>query len=101
MESDKYPKASFKGKILEYSKEKLMGGQSYSAIVEGILTIRGVEKELTADMGLHLKNKEITGNSKFIVKPGDFKIKIPAVVKDNIASEIEVSVETKFEPYSK
>jgi polyisoprenoid-binding protein YceI len=101
MESDKYPRATFKGEILEYSKEKLLGGQSYLASVDGILSIRGIEKELRVEVELQLKNKQITGYSKFIVKPEDFKIKIPAVVKDNIAKKIEVSVKTKLEPYSR
>ena len=101
MDSDKFPKSSFKGKILDYSKEKLMSGEAYSAQGKGVLTIRGIEKEITADADLQLLKDQIEGHSKFIVKPADFKIKIPAVVKDNIAKEIEVTVKTRFEPYSK
>ena len=101
MESDKFPKASFKGKIIGYSKEKLTDGQLYSADVVGVLTIRGVDKELSVNVDLQLENKQIEGFSKFKVKPVDFEIEIPALVKDNIATEIEVSVKTKFELYSK
>ena len=101
MDSDKYPKATFKGKILDYSKDKLMSGEKYSPKVEGVLVIRGIEKELIADADLQMKKKQIEGTSKFIAKPADFEIKIPAVVRENIAKEIEVTVKTRFEPYSK
>ncbi len=99
MESDNYPKATFKGKILDYDKAALLSGQPYKVKVEGKLLIRGIEKDLTTDVELIKEGNFIKGETLFIAKPSDFDIKIPALVKDNIAKEIEVTVKTKFEPY--
>lgn len=99
MESDKYPKASFKGGIVSYDKASLLSGQDYKPMVKGTLLIHGVERELTAEVTLKHDGQFIIGDAEFIAKPADYNIKIPALVRDNIAKNIEVSVKTKFEPY--
>ena len=101
MESDRYPKAIFKGNVRAYDRNSLMGGKPYKVKVYGELTIRGIPKILEVDATLHLVDTKIIGESSFIVKPDDFNIKIPAIVKDNIAKEIEVSVNAQFEPYNR
>ena len=48
-----------------------------------------------------VKDEKITGTSTFIIKPEDYGIKIPKTVVDNIAEEIEVTVDAKLEAYKK
>ena len=98
LESDKYPKSLFKGKIEDYDKDMLLSGNDYSFGVNGKLTIHGVTKEVKANGKLKYNNSKIEGSSVFIVKPEEYKIKIPAAVKDNIAKEIEVTVTVLLEP---
>jgi hypothetical protein len=43
-----------------------------------------------------MKDGQIHGNSVFIVKPSDYDIKIPRAVINNIAEEIEVTVDVKL-----
>lgn len=91
LETEKFPKAQFGGKLVGYDKST-SGVQSVTA--DGKLTIHGVTKQVSI-----LGTIEITSDSKvqmkakFKVKLVDYKIKIPQVVWQNIAEEIEVSIE--------
>jgi hypothetical protein len=40
----------------------------------------------------------VNTNAKFIITPEDFNIKIPSVVRENIAKTIEVTVSMKYMP---
>ena len=70
-------------------------------IVEGELSMHGVTKKVTEKGTLTVSNNGIEGKAIFIVKPEDYKIKIPKTVVDNIAEELEVTVEVKLEEYKK
>lgn len=39
----------------------------------------------------------IKAKSKFNVKPQDYDIKIPSVVRDKIANEIEVNIQSNYQ----
>ena len=43
-----------------------------------------------------LKDKSVTLESDFIVRPSDFKIKIPNLMVTRIAEEIKVTVRSEF-----
>jgi polyisoprenoid-binding protein YceI len=60
--------------------------------VAGALTIHGVTKNVTLPGTVTVKGGSITTNSKFKVKTADYKIKIPAMVANKIADQIEVTV---------
>lgn len=94
MESDKYPKSIFKGKVIGF--EKKGGLQNVSA--EGELTIHGVTKEVKIDGTMNLKDNQIKLNSVFIVKLEDYNVKIPQVLWQNIAEEVEVTLNFIYQP---
>lgn len=93
MESDKFPKASFQGKILD-ADLKASGEQSVKAI--GKLTIHGVTKEVTIPGTLQIKDSKIVMQAKFIVKLEDYSVKIPQLMWQNIAEEVEVSLKFMY-----
>lgn len=99
MESDKYPKAVFKGKIEDFSSVDLNQKGKVEVIVSGQLIIRDKKKELSTNVILDIKEKEIVATTTFKAKPADFNITIPNTVKDNIAKDIEVHVKTILAPY--
>lgn len=99
MESDKYPKAVFKGKIENFSSINLDEKGKIEVNVTGQLIIRNQKKDIATNAILEIKENEIVATSKFITKPSDFNIKIPNAVKDNIAKEIEVNVKTVLTPH--
>lgn len=100
MESDKYPKASFSGKIA--NKESQLVGTRFQTEVKGKLTIHGVTVERTIPVTMtYLPSGFIKVESKFMVKLEDHKIKIPSIVFQNIAEEVEVTMELILKPTDK
>ncbi len=96
LESDQFPKASFKGKITNLNQINFKKDGTYTANVTGELTIHGVTKSVNTTGTFDVKNGEITGKSKFIVSPKDYNISIPSVVEKNIAKEIDVNVDLTY-----
>jgi polyisoprenoid-binding protein YceI len=94
MESDTYPKASFKGQIKEPGAIDFAKDGSYQIQAGGIFTIHGVSNTVTLPATLTVKNGTITVFSKFQIKPADYKIKIPSIVMANIAEVVDVTVNT-------
>jgi hypothetical protein len=101
MESDKYPKASFKGKVTNLSSVSFSKTGIYDVTVEGDLTIRDVTKKISVKGTLEVVAGGINGVSKFNVVPEDYNISIPGVVKEKIAKNLEVTVNMKYLPVGK
>ncbi|MBN2172624.1 MAG: YceI family protein [Bacteroidales bacterium] len=99
VESHKFPSASFIGKISNIQDVKFTQNGKYNVTVEGDLTIHGVTKSIMENGVIEVAGDRVTGVSKFILKPADFDIRIPKTVINNIAEEIEVTVEVKLEKY--
>jgi polyisoprenoid-binding protein YceI len=97
VESDKFPNADFKGKIKDWNPDMLQAGKPIEVTVEGDLTIHGVTKKITEKGTLELKNDgKIAARSQLKVRPEDYGIKIPALVRSNIAEIVDVFVEMEY-----
>jgi hypothetical protein len=96
MESDKYPKATYKGKITNLDKIDFRKDGIYPAEVTGDLTIHNVTKPVTAKGALEVQGGTVTARAKLILKPQDYNIAIPSVVENKIAKEIEVSIDIQY-----
>jgi hypothetical protein len=96
MESDKIPKASFKGKIDNIAAIDFKKDGKYPAEVSGDLTIHGVTKHLATAGVIEVKGAAINANAKFVIVPQDYGIQIPSLVAEKIAREIPVTVEMIF-----
>ncbi|MEJ7589086.1 MAG: YceI family protein [Ferruginibacter sp.] len=92
LESDKFPKATFKGNITDISKINFTADGLYTVTVSGHLAIHGVTQKVSFPGSITVKGGKITAASKFIARPSDYNIAIPRLVKDNIAETIEVTV---------
>ena len=99
MHSDKHPKSTFEGRILNLDKIDLTKPGVHKVRVGGKLTIHGVTKDVETDGTLEVKDGKIHGKAKFQVAVADYDITIPAVVKDNIAKILDVNVDVVYEPY--
>lgn len=95
MESDKYPKSTFSGKINEAID--LTKDGEYKVTTFGKLNIHGVEVERTIPGTIIVKNGKINLTSDFIVKVADHKIEIPTLMWEKIAEQIQVKIEVNFE----
>lgn len=89
MESEKFPKSSFQGKIvgIDMSSTEV---QQVKAI--GKLTIHGVTRDVDIPGTVHIQGKTIALKSKFMVKLVDYNITVPQIVWQNIAQQVEVTV---------
>lgn len=101
MESDKYPNASFLGKVINIKDMDFTRDGKYEAQVEGNITIHGVTQPIKTKGTLESKDGKIIGHSVFNVATKDFNIKIPAAVVKNIAEIIEVTVDVTLEKLNK
>jgi polyisoprenoid-binding protein YceI len=98
METDKYPRATFKGKIVEDIDFSKPGTHTVRA--KGVFNIHGTEKERIVTVKLNVGEKEIGVDTHFEVPLDDHNIKIPKVVNQKIASIIHVDVKTTLRPKS-
>lgn len=98
MESDKFPRADFKGKVSNIGEVNLAKDGAYPVKVAGKLTIHGVARDLVAPGTLTVKGGKVTATSKFNVRTADYKIKGPAMGTGKIAESIEVTVNTILSP---
>jgi hypothetical protein len=99
VESNKFPQATFKGKVNE--KIDLANDSEYKVTVIGKMTLHGVTKDMTADGTIIKKGNEVLVNSAFKIKIADYDIKVPTVVTQKIAEVIDVTVKGVMEPMAK
>ena len=98
MESDKFPKSVFKGKISNLKDVDFSKNGIYNVTVEGDLTIHDLTNKISAQGTIEVVSGGINANSKFKVVPEDYKINIPGVVKDKFDKNLEVTVAMKYTP---
>jgi polyisoprenoid-binding protein YceI len=95
MESEKFPKSTFAGKISGFDGA-VKGPQQVKA--NGKLTIHGVTTNVEIPGTAEIQSDKIILKSKFIVKLADYNIKIPQLMWQNIAEQVEVTVDFTYKP---
>jgi polyisoprenoid-binding protein YceI len=98
MESDKIPKATFKGKITNLSSVDFTKNGTYEITVEGDLTIHDVTNKISTKGTIEVVSGGLNASSKFKIVPEDYKINIPGVVREKIDKNLEVTVLMKYTP---
>lgn len=96
MESDKFPKATFTGEIVE--AVDLFQDGDYEVTAQGKLNIHGVEQPRSLPVSIKVKNGKISFSSHFQVKLVDHNIEVPTIVVAKIAEVIEVKVSGVLKP---
>lgn len=99
MESDKFPNASFKGKIQEKFDVSKEGTYPVRAI--GVLEVHGVKQSRTISGTIIVNKNTVRLTSEFTVQCKDHKIEIPRLVFQKIAESIQVKVSTDYTNYQK
>lgn len=97
MESDKYPRSTFKGTITNLADVNFNKDGSYPVKVNGDLTIHGVTKNISVPGTIVIKNGNVSASSSFKVLVSDYKIKIPSIVSNKIRESIEVKVACDYQ----
>lgn len=100
LESTKFPKATFQGKFTNTQSINFTKDGTYTATVEGDLTMHGVKQRQTATGTITVTNGKISAVSTFTIKLADYKIERPSLVADKISETIEIRVNCQYEPKS-
>ncbi len=95
VESETYPKATFRGKLLNFNSE-ILSNSLRQITVEGKIALHGKEKEIRTIVTMQKEGNFITMKGSFTVLPSDFNIEIPAIVRKKIAKEIVVQLDFKL-----
>jgi len=100
VESEKYPRSTFKGRILNLSPDDYLVAGKHPVEVEGELTIHGVTRKVRETGELTVGNGEIRANSRFTIALDDYRIKVPSIVADRVARVIPIDVVMVYKPYN-
>lgn len=101
MESNTYPKSTFKGKIEYSSSIDFNKNGEHPITVSGKLNMHGVTNEVKVAGKLIIKDGRMSLNSSFKIALSDYKIDIPAIVRDNISNEVLIKVSTNLQELKK
>jgi polyisoprenoid-binding protein YceI len=94
METEKFPKSTFAGILSSFKKEP--GVQQ--VIASGKLSIHGVERDVVIPGTVEWKGDQLSMKSKFIVVLEDYKIIRPQILWQNIAEQVEITIDFTFNP---
>jgi polyisoprenoid-binding protein YceI len=97
LQSDQYPKASFRGNIATISSVNFNADGQYPVTVSGDLTLHGVTKKITTGAQIQVKAAKISGLAVFKIALADFNITVPKVVESNISKTIEITVNCLYD----
>ena len=97
VESDKFPKAIFKGKVNNIDINKTTA-QSVNLV--GSLTIHGKTNDVNTEAEFLFTKEVVKLKGTFDVLVADYDIRIPRTVINNIAKTIEISFNLDQKPYT-
>jgi len=97
-ESDKFPKAEFKGQITNNNEIVYTADGTYTAKVKGKLTIHGVTKDVETTGTIIVKAGKISVSSVFNIQLPDYNIKVSSVQRSQISDTIKITVDCNLEP---
>jgi hypothetical protein len=96
MESDKFPKSFFKGKIVNIDKVNFQKDGTYPVTVKGVLDMHGVKKEVETNGVMKVAGETVHADAAFTVLLADYKIAIPSLVKDKISQTVTIKVNCNY-----
>ena len=90
IESQKFPKSSFSGKIKDFSIDKLTS-EFQEFDLEGKLTLRKISQPIATKCMIKIEGNTISLKADFKTKPELYGIEIPSIVRKKIAEYVDVS----------
>ena len=97
IESDKYPKSTFKGVIADITHINFGKDGAYPVNVKGDLMIHGITKNISVPGTITIKSGNISATSSFKIFVKDYNISIPTIVANKIAENIEINIDCNYE----
>lgn len=94
IESEKYPDCTFSGKIIDDFDTKTDG--NYPVRVKGLLNVKGIGVERIVKGTISVKGDELWMTASFFVPLSDHDIRIPRIVQQKIAPDVEISFQVRL-----
>lgn len=98
VESHKFPKASFRGKVANIEDVDLSKDGTITLDISGDITIHGVTRPLSMKAEANVRGGAIEAKAVFPLTVKDFDIEIPRLVIRNIAEVVEVTISFNYKP---
>jgi len=99
VESEKYPKAEFSGKIENPTKVDWKQSSPVTVSVTGNLKIHGVSKPRTLTAQVTNRNGKLEVTSDFRIALEDHQIDRPRILWEKLAEEVDVKLKITYEVY--
>ena len=96
MDSDKFPTATFTGKITNLTAVNFKKDGTYSANVSGDLTMHGITKPVATVASVTVSGKTISTTTDFSVKLADYGVNGGAIAAGKVATEPKITVVAEF-----
>jgi polyisoprenoid-binding protein YceI len=97
LESDKFPKSTFKGHIEDLGKISFDKDGKYFVSVTGELTIHGQSRTLTTPVTFTILKGTALADAQFDIALSDYRVAIPSLVKDKISKTVKIAVRLGYE----
>ena len=97
LHTDKFPNATYKGKLIGFTKDMLTKDGVYNISSSGQVTLHGVTKDFSSPVKLEVKGKTATFNCVFKVKAKDYNIDIPGLVKPKLSEYTPLNATIVFQ----
>ncbi|HJS53195.1 MAG TPA: YceI family protein [Chitinophagaceae bacterium] len=97
VESDKFPKAEFKGLMADKDAVNYSKDGTYTVKVKGKLTIHGETKDVETDGKFVVQNGRINALADFNIILSDYRVSIPGLVADKVSKTAKISVACQLE----
>lgn len=98
LESHKFPKAEFKGQLVNNGEINYGKDGKYTAKVKGKLMMHGVTRDVETTGTIVVKSGKVEVDATFNVVLADYNVAIPNVVKDNISKTVSITVDCILDP---
>lgn len=92
IESNKYPKATFKGKIHGFNTS-ILSEANREFSIKGILELHGKSKEITIPAKIRNTGEGFQLTSNFTVNSDDFDIQIPKMVSNKVSKKVNINID--------
>ena len=96
MDSEKFPKSQFKGKITNIKDVDFKKDGTYKVNIKGDLTIHGQTNPAEVPGTITIKAGKVIGKTEFIVSLAAYKIKIEEAYKSHIKDDIKLTVNFEY-----
>ncbi len=92
LESDKNPRATFKGSIPDFDINKI-SSKGTILTLDGTIKIHGISKKMSVSGIFKKVNNQLKLAANFIIDTDDFKIKIPSMILPKVSKKVQTKIE--------